>query len=277
MIKRAATLALVLAAAGPLFALRPSDQAKTANAKAVWMNVSSLKGGQDYYLEVSQDGRAMLREESAKSVVTRRGTIPVQLIKDFLRETENCEVIATKNIQQHKAVFYKGELLKISAYISGELTLTEAPLDKFGEAFSYAFGEVHKAALKLPVDGGVKSFLRAEVLEGEELDNYTSKASKDGEIKNVETYDIQKVKPLMTAIKDVARLIPLETEADVKQLQDFIDARQLYGLRTLFYLPSTRGIFKCEVLEASRQSAVKEKAPDKKQPAKKKRAPAKKH
>jgi len=272
---------LVIAAAGPLFALRPSDQAKSANSKAVWMTVSSLKTGQDYYLEVSEDGRAVLREENAKSVVTRRGTIPVQLIKDFLRETENSEVIATKNIQQHKAVFYKGEMLKISAYISGELTLTEAPLDKFGEAFSYAFGELHKAVLKLPVETGVKSFLRAEPLEGEALDNFKNQASKDGEIKTVETYDVQKVKPLMSAIKDTNRLIPLENDEDVKHLEDFINTHQLYGLRTLFYLPSTRGFFKCEVLEAARQSGAKEQAPGKKapatkKPAKKKRAPAKK-
>ena len=149
-------------------------------------------------------------------------------------------------------------------------------MTSFGEAFSYAFGELHKAVAQLPVDSGVKAFLRAEAMEGDELDSFKDKASRDGEIKNVETYDIQKVKPLMTAIKDVNRLIPLETDADVKQLQDFINTRKLYGLRTLFYLPSTRGFFKCEVLDANRQSEVKEKAPDTNKPAGKKRPSAKK-
>ena len=35
-------------------------------------------------------------------------------------------------------------------------------------------------------------------------------------------------------------------------LRDFISSRKLYGLRTLFYVPSTRGTFKCSVLEASK-------------------------
>ena len=254
----AAAAALLLAlAAGSLFALRPLD--RTRNAKAIWMTVSSIKTGQSYYLEVSMDGRAVLREDSPKQAVTRRGAIPVQLIKDFIRETENSETVSSKDIKQHKAAFYRGEILKISAYISGELTHTEAPLDGFGEAFSYAFGEL--------------AFLRAELLEGDDLDNFTNKAAKDGEVPTVETYEIQKMKPLMAAIKDVNRFIPLETDAELKQLQDFINARKLYGLRTLFYLPSTRGVFKCMVVDASRRSVL---APEKKEKTDSKPARAKK-
>ncbi|PIU18078.1 MAG: hypothetical protein COT18_11235 [Elusimicrobia bacterium CG08_land_8_20_14_0_20_59_10] len=262
----AAVLVLTLAA-GSLFALRPLD--RTRNAKAIWMTVSSLKSGRSYYLEVSMDGRAFLREESSKTTVTRRGTIPLQLIKDFIRETENSEVVSAKDIKQHKAAFYRGEVLHISAYISGELTHTEAPLDSFGEAFAYAFGEIRKAVVKLPVDAGVKAFLRAELLQGEELDSFKNKAAKDGKVPIVETHDIRKVKPLMAAIKDANRFIPLETDAEVKQLRDFINARKLYGLRTLFYLPSTRGTFRCLVKDASRLSEVKpaEKKKSAKKPA----------
>ncbi|HBA59849.1 MAG TPA: hypothetical protein DCZ92_03325 [Elusimicrobia bacterium] len=268
----AAAAALLLAlAAGSLFALRPLD--RTRNAKAIWMTVSSIKTGQSYYLEVSMDGRAVLREDSPKQAVTRRGAIPVQLIKDFIRETENSETVSSKDIKQHKAAFYRGEILKISAYISGELTHTEAPLDGFGEAFSYAFGELRKAVVKLPVDTAVRAFLRAELLEGDDLDNFTNKAAKDGEVPTVETYEIQKMKPLMAAIKDVNRFIPLETDAELKQLQDFINARKLYGLRTLFYLPSTRGVFKCMVVDASRRSVL---APEKKEKTDSKPARAKK-
>lgn len=262
----AAALALTLAA-GSLFALRPLD--RTRNAKAIWMTVSSLQSGQNYYLEVSMDGRAFLREESPKTTLTRRGTIPLQLIKDFIRETENSEVVSSKDIKQHKAAFYRGEVLHISAYISGELTHTEAPLDSFGEAFAYAFGEVRKAVVKLPVDTGIRSFLRAELLRGEDLDSFKNKAAKDGEVTIVETHDIRKVKPLMAAIKDANRFIPLETDEEVKQLRDFINARKLYGLRTLFYLPSTRGTFRCLVKDASRHSEVKPTEPkkSKKKPA----------
>ncbi|OGS13279.1 MAG: hypothetical protein A2234_03910 [Elusimicrobia bacterium RIFOXYA2_FULL_58_8] len=269
MTRAAILLAALLAAGQHLQALRPSDQMKSTRSRAVWMTVASLKTGNEYYLEVVQDGRAMLREVTGKTVTTRRGTIPVQLVKDFLRETENSEIIITRKLRQDKTVFYRGELVRISAYISGELTLTEAPLNNFGEAFVYAFGEIRKEVVKLPVETAVAAFLRAEPLEGQELDVFREKAKKDGEVKNIETYDIQKIKPLMAAIKDANRLIPLETTAEVAQLQSFITERQLYGLRTLFYLPSTRGTFKCSVLEAGRRAAAvpdKNKSPKKQQP-----------
>ena len=144
-------------------------------------------------------------------------------------------------------------MLRVWAYVSGELTVTEAPLDKFGEAFAYAFGEVRKEVLKLPADKAPAAFLRADSVEGEELEAFTAKAARDGEVKPVETYDIQKIKPLMAALKDAGRLVPLETEADVKALQAFITDYRLLGLRTSFYLPSTRGTFRCSVLEADKR------------------------
>lgn len=254
MIKAAVLVCAVLAAAWPLRALRPSDQMKSTQSKAVWMTVSSLETGDEYYMEVAQDGRAMLREETSRAVRTKAGTIPVQLIKDLLRETENSEIIITRNIKRNKTVFYRGELIRISAYISGELTLTEAPLPDFGEAFLYAFEEAHKAVLKLPVAAGVTAFLRAEPLAGEALDAFREQAGKDGEVKNIETSDIRRVKPLMAAIKDAYRLIPLEGEAAARELQDFLTKHQLFGLRTLFYLPSTRGTFKCSVIEAEKRA-----------------------
>ena len=153
-------------------------------------------------------------------------------------------------------VFYRGDMLKLSAYISGELTRTVAPLNNFGEAFSYAFGEVKKAAASMPKQAGLAAFLRAEPVEGEELDSFRAKAAREGEVKNIETYDIQKVKPLLAAIKEPHRLVPLETEAVRRELQDYISSRQLYGLRTLFYLPSTRGTFKCMVLDVVRVQAA---------------------
>jgi len=118
---RAALLLLMLLAAAPAQALRPSDQMKSTRNKAVWMTVSSLRTGDEYYLEVVQDGRAVLREETSKTVRTRRGTISAQLIKDFIRETENSEIVTTRSRRLDKTVFYRGEVVRISAYISGEL------------------------------------------------------------------------------------------------------------------------------------------------------------
>jgi hypothetical protein len=252
----ALALALTLASAPGAQAGRPSDQQQKAKAKAVWMTVYVPKSGKEFYLEASQDGKALFREETLNNIVTRRGSIPVPLVKDLVREAETSEAVTARNTRQNRAIFYKGEIVRLSAYISGELTVTEAPLDKFGEAFNYAFGEIRKEVLKLPAETSMAALLRAEPLTGDEYDAFVEKAAVDGEVKNVETSDIQDFRPLMAAIKDANRLIPVETQEEVKGLRAFIDKHRLYGLRTLFYLPSTRGAFKCHVLEAARKGAT---------------------
>lgn len=263
--RRLLLAAALLAAAGTAGARLYETAART---KAAWMTVSSIKTGQEYYLEVAQDGQAVMREETAKSVTTRRGAIKPFLAKDFFREIENSEIINSQNVKQSKMVFYRGDMLKISAYISGELTRTVAPLNNFGEAFSYAFGEVKKSVAALPEEKALRAFLRAEPVEGEELDAYKDKAAVDGELRLLETNELQKVKALMTAIKEPFRLVPIESDEKMRELQDFIVSRQLYGLRTLFYVTSTRGTYKCQVLDAFRKQAEDPK------PAAKPKAPA---
>ncbi len=254
--RRPALLAAAALCAAALCAFRPYDQ--RARARAAWMTVSSIKTGLSYYLEVAQDGAAVMREEARGRLVTRRGAVKPQLVKDFFREIENSEIVNSQNVKQSKMVFYRGDVLKLSAYISGELTRTEAPLNDFGEAFSYAFGEVKKAASALPVERSLPGFLRAVPVRGDELASFRDKAAVDGEVKVVETSDIDKIKPLMAAIKEPYRLVPLD-EAALAAIKDFVKARKLQGLRTLFYLPSTRGTFKCEVLEAFRAAPAKKK------------------
>lgn len=236
-----------------LTAFRPYSQG--AKAKAVWMTVSSIKTGQEFYLEVAQDGKAVLREETAKTVFTRRGSIKPQIVKDFFREIDNSEIVNSQNVKESKLVFYRGDMLKLSAYISGELKRVEAPLNNFGEAFSYAFGEVRKAVGPLPQETALAGFLRAVPVEGEELELFRAKAAVEGEVKNVETAVINKVKPLMAAIKEPHRLVALESPESLKELQEFVTAKRLHGLMTQFYLPSTRGTFRCEVVPAVRAEA----------------------
>lgn len=264
--KRLLLIAVLAAAAAALSAYRPYSRG--ANSKAAWMTVSAIKTGQEYYLEVAQDGQAVIRVETEKYVITRRGSIKPQLVKDFFREIENSEIINSQNIKKSKMVFYRGDMLRISAYISGELTRTEAPLNNFGEAFSYAFGEIKKAVNVLPQEKKLRSFLRAETVEGEALDAFKAKTEMDGKTGNVETDELKRIKPLMAAIKEPYRMVPIENEATLRELQEFIVNRQLYGLRTLFYVPSTRGTFKCQLLEVEKKEAPV--------PAKKPAAPVKK-
>ena len=251
MAKKLISLSLLLIFAGAAaHAFRP--YAKGAEAKTSWMTISSLKTGQQYYMEVAVDGTVVTRTETKTAIVTKRGKIPPQLAKDFFREIESSDIITSQSHVDNKLVFYKGELLNISTYISGELKRIEAPLNNFGEAFSYAFGEVKKAAAKIPDEKNLKGFLMAEALGGTALEELQLKALKEGEYKTIETYDIQKVAPLLKAIKQPCRLIPLEGSAQVREIQDFISSHQLYGLRKLFYLPSTRGTFKCQILDATK-------------------------
>lgn len=248
-VKNLTIIFLLLSFAGAAaHAFRP--YAKNTEAKTSWMTISSLKTGRQYYMEVAADGAVVTRTETRNAIVTKRGRIPARLAKDFFREIESSDILASQSSMDNKLVFYKGDLLDISANISGELKRIEAPLSNFGEAFSYAFGEVKKASARLPVVKKLKGFLMAEPLEGTVLEEFKLKASKEGEYKTIETYDIQKAAPLLRAIKQPYRLIPLENSAQVREIQDFISARQLYGLRKLFYLPSTRGTFKCQILDA---------------------------
>lgn len=253
-------LTLILAAAWAAHALRPYG--KGAEAKVSWMTVSAMQTGQEYYMEVAADGAVVTRNATKDTVVTKRGKIQVQLAKDFFREIEGSEILTTQGSSASKMVFYRGEVLRISAYISGELRVINSPLNKFGEAFSYAFGEVKSAAAKLPVEKKLKGFLTAEQLEGDQLQQFQLKAAKDQELKTVETYDIQKVPSLLKAIKQPYRMVPLESDEEVKDIQNFINSRQLYGLRREFYLPSTRGTFKCQILEAEK-AALKYEGSDK--------------
>ncbi len=250
MSRRLPLAALALLAAAFLTAYRPYGL--RARPEAAWMTVSSIKTGREYYLEVSENGSAVMREETQTSLITRRGTIEKQLVSDFFREIDNSEVINSQGDAGGKLVFYRGDMLKISAYINGELTRTSAPLKNFGDAFAYAFGEVRKAVAVLPQEKKLKAFLRAVPATGEDLASYRADSGRGGTGKIVETAEIMKVKPLMSAIEEPYRLIPIEDETGLKQIQDFVSSKQLYGLRTLFYLPSTRGTFKCQVLDAWR-------------------------
>ena len=248
--KLAALLLLLIFTVAVSHAFRP--YAKSAEPMASWMTVSSLKTGQQYYMEVAADGTAITRTETKNTITVKRGKISPQLAKDFLREIESSEVLSSHSYVENKLVFYKGELLNISAYVSGELKRMEAPLNNFGEAFSHAFGEAKKAASKMPVENKLKGFLISETLSGAALKEFQIKSARDGVTKIIETYDFQSVAPLISAIKQPHRLIPLESSAQVGEIQDFIARHQLYGFGKIFYLPSTRGIFKCQILGAAK-------------------------
>jgi hypothetical protein len=219
---------------------------------ASWMNIKTSKKDTNYYMEVTREGEVLTRTETKSAIITKNGQVPVQLAKDFFREIENSEVMQSQDALKSKMVYYKGDMLQISAYIHGELQTINAPLSDFGEGFSYAFNQVRDAAIKFKTVKTLEGFITAQPLEGALLEEFNKRVSKDHEIKIVETYTIQKVKPLLKAIRQPHRLITINSKKELSAIQDLILKQQLYGLRNLFYISTTRGDFKCLILDAKK-------------------------
>lgn len=251
--KKTALAVLALAVAGAAWASSRHGAFKAVE-EAAWMNiVSKKKGFVDYYFEIGQDGSVIVRDETKEGVTVRRGSIKAMYAKDFFREIKNSDILNAQTGTGSKMVFYKGDLLQISAYINGELRRFRAPLNKFGEAFSYAMTEARKAAEKLPVDEEIAGFLSAQPLEGPMRDEFLRRVGQDYDFKLVETYDLQKNKNLMAAVKQPHRLIPLESGKDIKAISEFIAKHKIYGLRDLFYVKTTRGEFRFRIQYAGKE------------------------
>lgn len=217
---------------------------------ASWMNIITTKKDKNYYMEVTKEGEVLTRTETKNAVITKIGKVPVNLAKDFFREIENSEVMHSQDALKSKMVFYKGDIFQISAYIHGELQTISAPLSDFGEGFSYAFNQVRDTAKKLKTVKTLEGFITAQHLEGALLEEFNKRVSKDHEMKIVETEEIQKVKPLLKAIRQPYRLIAINSKEELSAIQNLILKQQLYGLRNLFYISTTRGNFKCLILDA---------------------------
>lgn len=252
--KKAAFALLAFAAAGAAWA-SSRHGAFAATEEAAWMNiVSQKKGFVDYYFEIGQDGSVLVRDESAGALTVKRGRIKAMYAKDFFREIKNSDILNAQTGTGSKMVHYKGDQLQISAYINGELRRFEAPLNKFGEAFSHAMSEARKAAEQLPAEEKAAGFLSAQPLVGRMREDFISRVGQNHDFKLIETYDLQKNKSLMAAVRQPHRLIPLESEKDVKAVADFIALHGIYGLRDLFYVKTTRGEFRFRIQYSPRKT-----------------------
>ncbi|MCG2725451.1 MAG: hypothetical protein L6420_04185 [Elusimicrobia bacterium] len=225
-------------------------QYKYTSANAAWMTiVSSKKTGANYcYMDISKNGDIISRTETKNKIITRKGAVPIQIAKDFFREAKNSESLVAEISKKTKLVFYKGEILKISFYFSGELRRIIAPLVNFGEGFSHAFNQIQELSKKLSVNETIVAFISAEPLEGELSDKFIKDAGGDYKFKLIETNAL--TKPLLDAVKQPFRLVPLTSKKDLEEIRKLVKKENLYGLRTLFYISTTRGKFKCLVLNA---------------------------
>lgn len=226
-----------------------------AKVKAIWMREINQKNDSDFYLEVAQDGSILSREESGGAIASRQGKITARFAKDLIRETERSEVFSGHSKSGED--FLKSGGLKVYAYISGELTIAEATLSELGKNFDHALTELTKEVSNLPIKKDIAGLLYCETVPEENLPAINKRIAIDGVIEIVETADIKKFPPLLSAVIDPGRMIPLEDKIKTRQLSDFIEKYDLLGSRNEFILPSTRGTFTCHMLNTHREVVQK--------------------
>lgn len=221
----------------------------TSDTRILWLLSTDPKIGGELYMEISLDGETLTRKESPRNTVVKQGKIPAGLARDLCREADSSDYINSQIFKASKTIFYKGEVVKLIAYTGGEWRKIEAPPKSFGKAFEHAYKQVKKAAEKLKPVKTARFFLTAEQLQGAELEDFQDKATRSGELRELESSELKEVPLLMQALKQPYRLISLNPETDLKNLNSFVSVKRLYGMKTLFYLPSSRGVFKCRIIE----------------------------
>ena len=226
---------------------------KAGKVKAIWIRETNPKKNTDFYLEAAQDGSILSREESNGTIFTRRGTIPARFAKDLVRETERSDAMSA-HAKAGSDVFADGSL-KVYAYISGELTIAEFPISEFGNNFNHALSELTGEVSKMPIVKEMAGLLYCDAISDADLPAVNKKIAIDGEIEVIETAKVRTFQPLMSAIIDQGRMIPLEDRDSVRALSEFINKYDLYGSRTEFIIPSTRGTFSCHMKNTYREGS----------------------
>jgi len=231
-----------------LFSFRGYE--KKENLEWLWLDVLNTERGESYYIEINNEGDFLMTEEKNKKTFIREGNIKKMYAKDLLRETKNSEIINAQQKEQGKMLFYKGETISITLYLNGELKRVSAQLKDFNESFNFAFSQVRGEIDKVKPVKNTYSFLVAYPLEGEALKEYERNVPADYELKVIEFSKLKKQKYLYKAISYPYRHIKIESKKEENEISDFINREQLYGIKSLFYLGTGRGNFKCSVIDS---------------------------
>ncbi|MEF3280542.1 MAG: hypothetical protein K6357_06210 [Elusimicrobiota bacterium] len=220
------------------------------NKDTIWVYFSNPDKKVDYYIEVNLDGDVILKYKEGKKTVIREGTIKKMYAKDFFRETKNSDLLNySRNIDLTKMIFYKGDLIKISANIQGEIRRVISPFDRFSETFRYAFKQVYLESIKLPVSDKYVSFLYAAPLEGEIYTAYLKKVPSNYKIPIIETKDLKTNKYIFKAINNPWRIIPIPSKKEEGTIVEFMSVKNLYGVKSSFYIGTTRGNYQLSITE----------------------------
>ncbi len=216
----------------------------------IWLYLENNLKKTSTYLEVSFDGRTVLKtKEKGKSVV-REGYIKKIYVKDFFRETKNSDLMNyVKSIDMSKMLFYEGDIIKISASISGEIRRVVAPLSYFSKTFIYAFNQVYNLAVSLPQTNTYVSFIYAAPLEGDIYRSFLKMVPPGYVLPVIETKDLKRNNYIFKAISNPWRLIGITSKKDESEIMDFASYKRLYGMKSAFYIGTTRGNFQLSIIE----------------------------
>lgn len=231
-------------------AVRPP--AATVESDTIWMRLFDKDKPGDYYIEVAKDGNCLARAETKAAVVTRRGKVNERLIRDLFQEVENSDAFDYYlETEKGHTIFFKGEMIELSAFWHGELRNVVMPVKELGAGFSYALAQIRKNAEKIPKWEGLEKLLKVTPISAVDLEEM-QKGRIGADFTRVETADVDRIKPLATGILRPFRLIPMDNPEFLKKLDDFIEQNNLKGFRDTFFFATSRGNFKCVLLEAQK-------------------------
>lgn len=216
----------------------------------IWLYVENDKTKKNYYLEVSFDGKVLLRYKEGNRYIVKEGLIKKSYVKDFFRETKNSDLLNyAKSVDVSKMLFFEQDLIKISANIAGEIRRVIAPIGSFSKTFVYAFNQVYEEAQKLNETKNYVSFIYSAPLQGELYDNYLKVVPQGYILPVVETSELKKNKYIFKAISYPWRLIGITSKKDESAIMDFVSYKRLYGIKSAFYIGTSRGNFQISIID----------------------------
>lgn len=216
----------------------------------IWLYIENSKAKKNYYLEVSFDGKVLFLSKEGNKHIVREGLIKRSYVRDFFRETKNSDLLNyAKTVDISKMLFFEGDLIKISANISGEIRRVVAPLNSFSKTFIYAFNQVYNEAIKLNETKNYVSFIYSAPLQGEIYDNYLKVVPQGYILPIIETSELKKNKYIFKAISYPWRLIGITSKKEELEIMDFVSYKRLYGIKSAFYIGTSRGNFQLSVID----------------------------
>ena len=246
-----AAVCISLLSQTPLYAVRPTVE--PVEQEAAWIRVY-VEGKPGYtYIEMEKDADVMLRQPAKNSVETRQGNISKKLIKDLFQELETADIFDSSQDKNYgRTLFYEGEVTEISAFKHGELRTVRIASVNMPAGLRHAVQEAIKAAKKMPLQKNKRKFITATPFTKSDLENMELKTKSNPQFIEVETYDVEKIKPLSKAISRPYHLTPVESKAAEELLGEFMESYKISKAAASFYIKTSRGHFRCDIVYSDR-------------------------